>query len=84
MASISSLLGAFIRYARLPQHVLDGEGRGGLPFGLATDSLPSGREVFATEGLGSTWAGLVPPPNMVHHLSFVRQTRTDARGAAPF
>jgi hypothetical protein len=71
-------------YARLPQHVLEGDGRGTLPLGVGVDSLPKGRAVFATDGLGSRWAGLVPPPNaMVHPFPGLR-TRADARGAASF
>lgn len=60
-------------YARLPQHVLEGDGRGTLPLGVGVDSLPNGRATFATDGLGSRWAGLVPPPNaMVHPFPKLR------------
>jgi hypothetical protein len=63
IASNSLPLGARTCYARLPQQVLDGEGRATLALGLGTDSDPSGRDVCTTLGLGSMWGGLVPPPN---------------------
>lgn len=53
IASRSTLEGARIYYARLPQQVLDGDGRAMPALGLGMDSLPSGRTVFATEGFGS-------------------------------
>jgi hypothetical protein len=64
IASRTSPVGASIPYyARLPQHVLEGDGRAMLALGVGTDSLPSGRDVFTTDGFGSMCTGLVPPPN---------------------
>jgi len=71
-----------MRYARLPQQVLDGVGRETLALGVGTDSLPSGRDVLATVGFGSMWTGFVPPPNMDHHLSVSSSAPDDARGCA--
>lgn len=60
-----------VHHARLPQQVLDGDGRLGEPMGFGTDSFPRGRAVFATVGLGSMCGGFVPPPNaMNHRLSY--------------
>lgn len=79
-ASCTSGVGARIRYARFPQQVLEGEGRGTLDRGVGVVSLPRGRAVFATVGFGSMCAGLVPAPNaMDHRLSEIDPG--DARGA---
>lgn len=68
IASTTSPEGSCIPYARLPQHVLEGDGRGTLALGVGVDSLPRGRAVCATFGFGSVCAGLVPPPNAMVHL----------------
>lgn len=70
IASSSWAVGLRTRYARLPQHVLDGEGRATLALGLGIDSDPNLRDVCTTLGLGSMWGGLVPPPNAMRSPPF--------------
>lgn len=78
------VLGGRMHYARLPQQVLDGEGRETLALGVGMDSLPRGREVFTTDGLGSMCTGLVPPPKAIGHRLSVCKPWADAQGAASF
>lgn len=82
IASCTVAEGGSINYARLPQQVLDGDGRGTLEAGFGTDIFPRGRAALATDGFGSMWAGLVPIPNamMDHRLSSIDPATA---GAAP-